>query len=84
LTSVLIYKAKNGRLPNTLAEAGVTELDPFDGKPLRYKAIGGGCKVYSIGVDKVDDGGLRVRKEGSSNMDIVVQFPYNMKSQSEK
>jgi hypothetical protein len=32
-------------------------LDPFDGKPLRIKAMPDGIVVYSIGKDRTDDGG---------------------------
>ena len=32
--------------------------DPYDGKPLRYKAHGVSFVVYSIGSDGHDDGGV--------------------------
>lgn len=32
-------------------------VDPFDGKPLRYKVSADGPLLYSIGVDQVDGGG---------------------------
>ena len=31
--------------------------DPYDGKPLRWKRTPTGLIVYSIGKDKIDDGG---------------------------
>ncbi len=32
-------------------------LDPYDGKPLRYRRVKGGVVIYSVGHDVVDDGG---------------------------
>jgi hypothetical protein len=33
-------------------------LDPFDGRPLRYTRLANGILVYSVGYDRVDDGGV--------------------------
>jgi len=43
-------------------------LDPFDGKPLRYKKLSNGYLLYSIGRDRKDDGGKRqtTNKNGTS------------------
>jgi hypothetical protein len=32
-------------------------LDPFDGRPLRYKRLPDGVVIYSVGADGIDDGG---------------------------
>jgi len=32
-------------------------MDPFDGKPLRFKRLANGYMIYSIGRDLHDDGG---------------------------
>ncbi len=32
-------------------------LDPFDGSPLRYRRLKDGAMIYSVGNDRVDDGG---------------------------
>ena len=32
-------------------------LDPFDGKPLRYRQLPDGLVVYSVGTDRVDNEG---------------------------
>ena len=37
--------------------------DPFDGKPLRYKKAQKGYVIYSIGLDRQDDGGKGLRPE---------------------
>ncbi len=56
------YRLKNGNVPEKLEELvpsflSQVPLDPFDGKPLRYKKTATGYKVYSIGSDGDDDGG---------------------------
>lgn len=57
------YRLAEGRLPETL-EALVPKfieavpIDPFDGKPLRYKRLEKGYTIYSIGEDGEDNGGV--------------------------
>jgi hypothetical protein len=47
-------------------------VDPFDGKPLRYKRTEPGYMVYTIGPDGVDDGGReRGPNERGENPDWV-------------
>jgi hypothetical protein len=56
--------ANTNSLPSSLTELvpqfiPVVPADPFDGKPLRFKLIPKrGYMVYSIGIDRVDDGGI--------------------------
>jgi len=62
-TAVRRYQLKHGRLPETLLvaarEAGIQEIpiDPYDGQPMRYVVIDGKPVVYSVAIDRVDDGG---------------------------
>ncbi len=42
---------ENGLLPNV-------PIDPYSGAPLIYKIRGDGFKLYSVGDDFVDDGGV--------------------------
>jgi hypothetical protein len=56
------YRLARGALPETLRDLVPTyipdvPLDPFDGKPLRYKHLERGYAVYSVGPDGNDDGG---------------------------
>ncbi len=56
------YRLAHGALPETLRDLVPTYLpeapmDPFDGKPLRYKRLERGYAVYSVGPDGNDDGG---------------------------
>jgi len=71
------WRLKHGKLPPGL-ETLVPEfllavpLDPFDGKPLRWVIKGDELVVYSIGHNRVDDGGTRqVGLEG----DVVFTLP---------
>jgi hypothetical protein len=78
LAAVLAYKARHGRYPKTLAEAGVTDLDPFDGKPLKLRIDGDGCRVYSVGPDGMDDGGVRredLKNASDKGWDVVASYP---------
>ena len=54
--------AHDGHLPNTLGDLVPALLpavpaDPFDGQPLRYLRTGDSHVIYSIGPDKLDNGG---------------------------
>jgi hypothetical protein len=57
------YRQEKGTWPAKLDDLvpgllKAVPLDPHDGKPLRYKKLPDGVIVYSVGPDKVDDGGL--------------------------
>lgn len=54
---VLQFRNQRGRWPESLAEAGVQAMDPYDGKPLRYRLEGEGFRIWSVGFNGRDDGG---------------------------
>jgi len=60
--SLELYHRKNGHYPPTL-DALVPRLlpavppDRFDGKPIKYKLVDGKPLLYSVGVNRIDDGG---------------------------
>ncbi len=57
------YKLATGSFPATLDSLPAEEtLDPLSGEPFRYRLEEGGFVLYSIGPDKVDDGGLFLPK----------------------
>lgn len=61
-----IYRRENGHYPETLNELVPKYLpnlpvDPFDGKPLRYKRLQHGFKIWSVGENMRDDGGVEVK-----------------------
>ena len=50
------------KLPTTIKDLvpdflDAAPLDPFDGKPLRYIQDKPGYSLYSVGKDRIDDGG---------------------------
>jgi hypothetical protein len=57
------FQLQHGQFPDTLAELTPAYLpaviiDPFDGKPLKYRSNGDGTfLLYSVGEDGTDDGG---------------------------
>ena len=58
-----IYRQEHGRYPEDLRALvplylPQVPLDPFDGKELRYRRLGQGFKVWSVGFDCKDDGGM--------------------------
>ena len=56
--AVFVYKSKHGQYPPTLTDADKADLDPFDGKALRYRLEGNGFVIYSVGPTGKYDGGV--------------------------
>ena len=78
--AVDLYNRKYGKLP---AAAGdllpeflpEVPLDPFDGKPIRFKpGENGTWKVYSVGRNGVDDGGMGDSIQGEDIVLSPVEF----------
>jgi hypothetical protein len=62
LVAVERYRLKHRKWPDSLEalKPGLLKdipLDPFDGKPIRYRKVADGVVVYSVGYDGNDDGG---------------------------
>jgi hypothetical protein len=60
-----LYRKENGRYPENLQQLVPKYLpsvliDPYDGKPLRYRKLAKGFKVWSVGGNRKDDGGVKV------------------------
>jgi len=58
-----LHKRRHGEYPATLAELTPDRLpavlpDRIDGRPMRYKIVDGKPLLYSVGVDRIDDGGV--------------------------
>jgi hypothetical protein len=63
-------RAHDGALPETLQQLVPTWLpkiptDIFDGQPLRYRRLDSGYVVYSVGPDRLDNGGKERPKKGN-------------------
>jgi len=76
--SLAAFRAMHGSYPATLEEL-VPEImpelppDPFTGDPLEYRRKGDGYVLYSVGPDRKDHGGSRMRSDtpGYHEEDIV-------------
>ncbi|MHB8635539.1 MAG: hypothetical protein ACYC96_03590 [Fimbriimonadaceae bacterium] len=78
LVDALLLHARTGRYPATMAELPGESLDPFDGKPLRIKVRGDSIRIYSVGPNERDDGGVsrgELRSTSSDAYDVVAAYP---------
>jgi hypothetical protein len=79
--SLRCYQAETGRAP-TLLEQLVPRylqsvpLDPFSGQPLVYHSLGTNWLLYSLGTDRVDDGGKPVGTGPESKGDMFFDSPW--------
>jgi hypothetical protein len=60
-----LYRKENGRYPENLQQLvpkylPSVPIDPYDGRPLRYRKLAKGFKVWSVGGNRKDDGGVKV------------------------
>ena len=63
------YKARNGSYPDSLDDiasglGGSVPVDPFSGKSYLYKPLGTAFVLYSIGHNRIDDGGTHDYMKG--------------------
>lgn len=69
------YSLEHGTYPDSLAglkSYGMDTTDEFSGKPLKYKRVGKGYLLYSVGSDGKDNGGAPLRiVNDKSEGDIV-------------
>lgn len=76
------YRIDTGHYPSSLEELVPKYLpaipaDPFDGKPMRYLLKDGQVTIYSVGDDRVDDGGQLEHKEDeprSKTLDVGLEL----------
>jgi len=61
---VLRFRAKTGRYPKDLAEAGFNEVDPFSKSAYKYFQTGDVVRVYSVGRNGIDEEGLGKESSG--------------------
>lgn len=79
------FHRANGKLPQTLAQLvpqhlAVVPIDPMDGQPLRYVVREDGYLLYSVGRNKVDDGGVM----GDDQLDEVYSIKLRAAKQTSK
>jgi len=73
--SLRCYQAGQGRAPTSLEQLvpnylQSVPLDPFSGQTLVYRSQGTNWLLYSLGTDRVDDGGKPVGRGSESKGDI--------------
>ena len=78
------FRRDNGRLPTTLEELvpkflPKVPIDPYDGKPLRYAVRDGQYVIYSVGKNRVDDGG-----HGDESCEPDLVFPVQLRKSEEE
>lgn len=64
------------RLPGDAAVRSARLIDPFDGQTLRYSAEDGQMRIYSIGQNQIDDGGVLNTSESDRLPDLGYEFGY--------
>jgi hypothetical protein len=72
LARALLFEANHGRFPS-LHEMGDLAIDPFTGTSLKYLSSEGSVRVYSVGRNRADDGGIAGETLGEG--DIVSHYP---------
>jgi hypothetical protein len=72
--SAVAWRARHGSLPRSLAACmKAVPMDPFDGKPLRYRVEGKGFVIYSIGPTGKYAGAPK--EEGKPYREVAVRWP---------
>ncbi len=65
-------RSTTGKLPSALPLGGESSVDPYDLKPLHYRLMGRGFRVYSVGPDQIDDGGATYGEvKGARTFDLA-------------
>ncbi len=74
------FHKEHGRNPTSLEELSPDDLptlqiDPFSDRPLVYRQTEDGYELYSVGPNRVDDGGKRVSWSGMPHGDLFLDLP---------
>ena len=65
------FHSNQDQYPVSLSELGLAStIDPFTGKSLIYRSAADGFVVYSVGMDRNDDGGIHAMKSYKEPHDI--------------
>jgi hypothetical protein len=78
LLKAMEIRARSGAYPRTIDEIPGKWIDPFNGKPLHLKLTADGIRIYSVGPDMVDNGGIDRRELANSedpHYDLVQAYP---------
>ena len=74
--AVYRYQKRYGQLPNSLDQLvgeflDAVPIDQCNGQPLHYQTNSNGFKIYSVGVDGVDDGGTPIMVQNDKSSSTV-------------
>lgn len=79
LLAAMQFRVKSRRWPTGIEEIQGKWIDPFSGQPLKLNLKEGGIRIYSVGPNGKDDGGIRqseITDDGhANNYDIVASYP---------
>jgi hypothetical protein len=80
LLRALEIEARTGHYPTSIKQIPGTWIDPFNGKPLHLKLTGKGIRIYGVGPDLVDHGGVDRRElpkdsDTTKGYDVVALYP---------
>jgi hypothetical protein len=65
-----------GKVPKALRRAGVESTDPFTNRPFHYSSTASGFKIYGVGAQGVDHGGVpRSAVKSADDCDEVFEYP---------
>ncbi len=70
-------RAVTGKIPSTIADIPGKWIDPFNGLPMHVRRDGQQFRVYSVGPNLKDDGGVlrsELKDKSSDTYDVVVQL----------
>lgn len=75
LLAVKLLRMPPNQRPANLSSFGKLAIDPMDGKPMHYLRKGNGFKVWSVGQDMKDNGGVKMGTGIAYNMtDLVLGY----------
>jgi hypothetical protein len=77
LLAAMDIQAKTGAFPKRITDIPGKWFDPFTGQAMKLKTDGKSIRIYSVGSDRKDDGGVASseRLGDSPNYDIVAAYP---------
>jgi hypothetical protein len=67
-------RVDSGSLPTDLTNLGSEAIDPFSGKPFLFVRRTRGFKLYSVGGNGRDDGGVKGEKTTDGDLVVEVKF----------
>jgi hypothetical protein len=72
----LSVRLQTGKVPSALPLDGAAAIDPYTSRPLRLRIDKGIVKIYSLGKDLVDDGGVTHEEDRKRRThDLAMSFP---------